>query len=454
MDAAPDPTTSDAEPSRLAAIRELMQLPAFRRLLIVRWSSQFADGLFQVGSIGLLLFALDPFAQTSATDIAEVIAITALPFTIVGPVAGVFIDRWRRRRILAGAALTRVVLIAATLPLVSAHLLGLSTGETIYYVAVLVALGINRFQLATLGAILPRLVPTEVLLPANAISSTGGSLVVLSGATVGGLLAGLIGDTNGGPEIVVAISEVFLVVSALAALRFVSSELGPDADEVATGTTVADAYRDVVAGARDITRARRAWAPMVTFATLRFSTVGASIAALLVIRNEFGGGSTDVGFFLASFGVGVGVGAVAGSLLDRLTDVRQETMVRVGTLATGLVIIAVGPILTTASLLTLSGLMGLGFGVTKVATDTLVQTGLPDAMRGRLFAAFDVIVNLFVVAAGVTVALLLTDVSRSDDLMLGLGALLALLPIVGRNWLRRLPPAVDVETWEEARHLH
>jgi len=442
-----------APPSRLAALRELLALTAFRRLLVVRWTSQFADGLFQIGSIGLLLFALDPFEQTSAAEIAKVIAITALPFTIVGPLAGVFIDRWRRRRILAGAPLARLVLVGLTLPMASTHLLGLSTGETIYYVAVLVALGINRFKLATLGAVLPRVVPTDVLLPANAISSTGGSLVVLTGAAAGGGLAALVGDATGGPEVVIALSQLFLLVSAIVALRFGDDELGPGHDDQARRTNTREALRDVAEGVRDIVGSRRAWAPMVAFATLRFSTVGASITAMLVIRNEFGGGSGSVGTFLALFGVGVGVGAVAASLLDRLTAVRLETMVRNGALATGLVIVLVGPLLTEASLFAVASLMGLGFGVTKVATDTLVQTGLPDTMRGRLFAAYDVVVNLFVVASGVTVALVLTDVSRSDDVMVGMGALLALVAIAGRSWLRRLPPPVDVETWEDARHL-
>lgn len=444
------------EPARMAALRALMGLGGFRRLLLVRYASQLGDGLFQVGSIGLLLFALDPYEATSAGEIAKVIAITALPFTVVGPMAGVFIDRWQRRRILAGSSTSRAVIIAITLPLVSVHLVGLEVGEPIYYGGLLVVLGVNRFFLATLGAVLPRVVPGGVLLPANAISSTGGSLVTLVGASAGGGVAALIGDEAGGPETVVAVAAALMVVSGLVALRFEQDTLGPDrpARGPALGAQLREAYGEMVAGLVDIRRARRAWAPMLVFGGLRFATVGASIAALLVIRNDFGGGSGAVGLFLAAFGAGVGIGAVLASVLDRLDVATHASMVRAASLLTGIAIIAVGPLLTEAAFMILSGLMGIGFGVVKVSADTLVQTALPDAVRGRLFAAYDVIINTAVISSGIVTALALTDASRTDDIMVSLGGGLIVLVLLGRRWLLRLPPPVDVETWAEAREVH
>ncbi len=121
------PTTTASPPTsrgRRGIVRELVRLRGFQHLLVVRWPSQAADGMFQVAAASLLLFALDPFEQTSAWAIAQVIAITTLPFTVAGPLAGVFIDRWLRQRVLVWSNLLRIAVVLIGLPLASRFALG------------------------------------------------------------------------------------------------------------------------------------------------------------------------------------------------------------------------------------------------------------------------------------------------------------------------------------------
>lgn len=441
-------------PAPRHAVRDLLGLPGFRRLLLVRWPAQAADGAFQVGAASLLLFTLNPFEQTSAWAIAEVIAITTLPFTVAGPLAGVLIDRWTRQRVLVWSNVLRVLVLLATLPLASRYALGLSWGQTAFYGGVLLALSINRFFLTTLGAVLPRVAPGEALVPANAISSTGGSVMTLAGAGAGGALAQIVGEDTGGPEIAVLASLVLYLGSAAAATRFPRRSLGPerDLDLPPLRTAVGEGFREVVEGVRLTARSRRAWAPITAFGLLRLSTMTASIAGLLVFRNIYGGGPGDIALVLVWFGVGVFVGAVGISVLDRTTDVRPGTWIRVSLAATGVAIVALAPGLVRTSLLVMSALMGVGFGVAKVTTDTLVQGALPDRYRGRVFAAYDVIVNLMVAAGGVVAALTLPTAESAERLYLVAGGILVTTAVLSRRWLGALPPAVDIETWDEAAH--
>src|SRR5258708_29737015 len=83
----------------------------FRRLYATRLISQLSDGVFQVALAGYVFFS--PEQQTSPAKAAVAFAVLLLPYSIVGPFAGVFIDRWSRQRILVWSPLVRALLVGA-----------------------------------------------------------------------------------------------------------------------------------------------------------------------------------------------------------------------------------------------------------------------------------------------------------------------------------------------------
>ena len=98
-------------------LRAVVRHRNFRRLFATRLTSQAADGAFQAALASLFFFS--PEKQTSAGSVAAAFATLLLPYSLVGPFAGVLLDRWRRRQILVVANLLRaaVVLGGATLSL-------------------------------------------------------------------------------------------------------------------------------------------------------------------------------------------------------------------------------------------------------------------------------------------------------------------------------------------------
>lgn len=437
---------STAQFSRRALL-DLFRLGGFVRLLAVRWPSQAGDGMFQIGAASMLLFALDPTEATSSTEIAAILAVTTLPFTLAGPFAGVVIDRWRRQRILIWTNIVRIGIVAVVLPFAGPA----QWRQNLFLAAVVVVLSTNRFFLATLGAVLPRLVPGEELTPANAVATIGGSIAALIGAAAGGWFAGLIGEDSGGPEATVLVAVGLFVASIIAAATFGARSLGPELEDdlPPLRADIARAVRELVDGVQRISGNRRAWAPIAVLAVLRFLTAIAAIAALLVFRNRFGAGPAQLGYLLAVFGVGAFIGAVIVAVADRRYGWAPEASMRRALVVGGIATVALSPGLREPLLYAENLLLGVAFAMAKIPGDTLVQSALPDRFRGRVFAAYDVLYNLGFLAGGIVAALVVRDAEGAEPALVGTGVAALLFWIVARRWLTGMPPAVDVETWEE-----
>ena len=72
-----------------------------RRLFTIRLITQSGDGLFQAALVSSIVF--NPEEQNTILGFAIATLVVSLPFSILGPFTGVFIDRWSRRRILVVA---------------------------------------------------------------------------------------------------------------------------------------------------------------------------------------------------------------------------------------------------------------------------------------------------------------------------------------------------------------
>ncbi|MFD0639270.1 hypothetical protein ACFQ9X_54515 [Catenulispora yoronensis] len=182
-------------------LRELLKSGLFRRLFGTRLVGQFGDGVFQVALAAFVVFS--PEKEATAGDVAEAFALLLIPFTVIGPFAGVFLDRWRRRQVLLYANLLRagIVLVVAT------QVLAGDSGP-LFYTSALAVLSCNRFILAGLSAALPQAVDNERLIVANAVSPTAGTIAATLGGAVGVAVRALVGDGDGANALILVIAAV------------------------------------------------------------------------------------------------------------------------------------------------------------------------------------------------------------------------------------------------------
>ena len=133
-----------AEPRRSSFgsdLREVLAERDFRKLFASRLVSQTGDGVFNAGFAAYAFFS----AQTFPDPVAAVnaFAVLYLPYSLIGPFAGVFIDRWSRRQIIVWGALIRAAMVVVAGFIVLAGQTGIPL-----YISALAVLGVNRFFLS------------------------------------------------------------------------------------------------------------------------------------------------------------------------------------------------------------------------------------------------------------------------------------------------------------------
>lgn len=362
--------------------RRLLAGP-LRTLVIGQMVGQACDGLAQVAFAQVVLFE----AGRGATpwELTKLLMVTLLPFSLVGPFTGVLIDRWDRRRVLVTVSVARAGLMCAALaPLAARSQVGA-------YVGVVLLLSSSRFVLAAKGAAIPRTVPSEGLVAANAISAAGGMAAAFAGAVAGSAVvgaapaAGFVAAALGYGAAAVFFRRLPPVgggeSGALATgLRRVAVEL---ADELRTVALVGEVRRPLVA----------VWAHR--------ALLGAGFLVLvLVADHRFGLEISGYGIALAATGVAAFLGTLTAPMLARCFE--PGSLLPMSFATAGLVTLAIGLVHRPNLGLLVSGVAvaAFAFQVLKLLVDALLQRASPDRVRGRVFSVYDVLYNVAFVAAG------------------------------------------------------
>ena len=224
----PSPNGEPGRQRMLQSLRQLLRHRYFRRLLAVRVAVQSSDGVLQVALAAYVLFS--PERQPDATSIAIVLAITLLPFSILGPFAAIVIDRVSRRQVLVVANLARAVVALGLAVLIATGLQTVGV-EVLIYGGLLLAMSLNRFLLAALSASLPHTIDPHEYMVANSVVPTVGPAGLLIGvalATPLRLILGHVMTDYQANAILFLIATVGFVLSAVLALSIPRRQLGPD----------------------------------------------------------------------------------------------------------------------------------------------------------------------------------------------------------------------------------
>ncbi|TDW71429.1 transmembrane secretion effector [Kribbella pratensis] len=386
----------------------LLQRRDFRRLFAVRLTSQFGDGVFQVALASYVLFS--PERAPDAAAIAGLFAVALLPYSILGPFTGVLLDRWSRRQILFAANLTRAVLVIGVGAIVAADNAGV-----LFYVAVLLTLGVNRFLLSGLSAGLPHVVERDELVMANAVTPTSGTAFFLIGGGVGAGVK-LIVDSD---LTVLGLTVVIYTAAALLALRLRRDQLGPDlnGDEPGIGEALRTIASGLIDGGRHLKARPQPALGLAAIGSLRFFFGLMTVAMILLYRNYFyGPGQLDQAFGALAIATGaVGAGLFVAALVTpwgtRVMALRQW----ITWLFVGAAVVSAVPIgfYTKPALVAGAFLTGFCAQGIKISVDTLVQTGVDDVYRGRVFSLYDMIFNVGQVSAAALGAAILPDSGKS-----------------------------------------
>jgi MFS family permease len=396
-------------------VKELLAERDFRMLLGAQYVGHLADGLAQ--AVIATVLVLDPLQAGTPERVLAIFALTLLPYSVVSPFLGVFVDRWDRKKLLWGTHIARTGVLL-TAPLWQ----GALPGDSSLLLVGLLLLGLGRLFSTTKGAVLPVLLHEHHLLDGNNLSSVGGTIAALVGGAVGLWLGGLLE-----PFVALPLTGLVYLGGASLAAAIRTDLKHPHDDFEGLLEAMGRIARELVEGMRQISARPRAWISLLSIFMLRTIGMTVLIALLLVIKSDFEGTLASAGFGLGAFGIGAGLAALSAPRIgDRLSE---PQMILLGFVVPGIGVVALGGISWLPAVLAVAALGGYGGFLTKVSVDAQVQAALPDIYRGRAFAVYDILYNLAsVVAAG---AIVLFEGVAFRPLLIGIGIVnLAVVPLL------------------------
>ncbi|HEV2581298.1 MAG TPA: MFS transporter [Ktedonobacteraceae bacterium] len=338
-------------------------------------------------NVGLPIYV---FLLTRSVLILSItVLLNALPNILLGSVAGVFVDRWDRKRTVI---ITNLLLGLSLLPLL---LVRAADRVWIVYIVAFVGASIEQFFMPAQSALLPTLVAEAHLVQANSLNSLSSNFARLVGPAIGGIVAAIFGLTG----IVLADMASFLIAGLLitfvkiAATSNVQAETSPPDNEI---ITKASFWRELVDGLRVI-RSERTLA--VILAMYSILMVGEGVFAVLYpvfVNRILHGGAAQIGQLMSAQAIG---GLLGGLLIGWLgRRVMSRWTIGLFGMAFGLTDLAIFntpaffPFFwLTAGLFVTAGLVGIA---PMTGAQSLLQAKSPEAYRGRVFGVLGMLMGL------------------------------------------------------------
>ena len=350
-----------------------------------------------IGSWALwIALPIHVYEQTgSALATSGVVAAVVAPGVLFGSFAGVFVDRWDRKSTLV---LTNLVQVAVTLALLGAVE---ESRLWLVYPVIAVSAVVSQFMLPAENAFLPRLVAERDLMAANSLNAFNNNLARLAGPAAGGGLVAAFGLTG-----VVLVDAVTYVVAALL-IGLVRTSGAVEAAGEAT-TAAVRRWRRVWREWRDglgVVASERAVA--VVFAVTALTAIGEGVFSVMFVvwvRDVLEGGAPALGALQTSQAVGGLIGGLVGGYVG--TRLAAERLFGLALLVFG----ALDLLLFNYPLL-LDGLsVGMGLMVlvgiptvsSQASRQTILQTHVADAYRGRVFGSLGTTSSLLMLVGTVT----------------------------------------------------
>jgi len=370
----------------MAKFREVLKNRNFFLLWLGQIISQLGDRLGQMALIALVYLR----APGSTLQIAKVLSFTIIPVFIVGPLAGVYVDRWDRRRTMFACDFLRSLLVLA-IPLFLFYAKSLAP----VYLIIFITFSVGRFFVPAKLSIVPDLVDKKDLLMANSLVNTTGMIAAILGFGISGVLVYWLGAKSG----FYLNSLTFLISGTLIFLisrKFVVAmdfkKVGQEIIEVIGKSVIQEIKEGVLYFIRkkDIR-----FTAGIIFAL--WSALGAVYVVVIVfVQNTLHSATKDLGLLVMFLGIGLFLGSlIYGRFGQRIS---HHKVIFASLVLSGIMldIFALGiynfPNFFMAALLALC--LGLIIAPIMIASNTIIHNVSDNDMLGKIFSSFEIVMHL------------------------------------------------------------
>ncbi|MCC6758382.1 MAG: MFS transporter [Candidatus Omnitrophica bacterium] len=395
----------------------------FMRLWWAQLISQFGDRLNQMALIGLI-------AQRdgSAYSLAKLLSFTIIPVFIVGPIAGVYVDRWDKRTTLFICDIARGLLVLAI------PFLFMQKHSIIeIYIVVFLIFCFSRFYVPAKMSIVPELVPAENILMANSLLTTTGMLAFVMGCALGGFLVDKIGARAGfiGDSATYFISAL-MILSMRSKFKLDLSKkkiIEKGKEFIAIEKSF---FSEIKEGMQYLFSQRQIRFVMNMFFIL-LSAAGAIYVVIIVfIQKAFNTVTRDLGVLAVCLGAGLFVGALCYGRWGK--KVLWSRTIFLSLIAGGAMIIVFAVTVQQYPNVILAGglafLLGVVISPIFIASNTIVHVASDEKMRGKVFSSLEIVIHL----AFLTSMLISSWLAQRVDpfwILVSVGAIFTVVGIAG-----------------------
>jgi len=430
------------------ATQRIMGVLRIRKFMVFSISqavSLFGDKLDYMALLAMIAALASIKGWESSRAISILTVVITLPTILFGPLAGVLVDRWNRRKVMIVCDSLRAILVAS-MPLLALRTMNLTV---VFIIAFFVFLLGQFFNTARLS-IIPNLVESQNLLEANSFSNLIGRISTFMGMLLGGLIvdwqfwrhiglqqtwtAGFYVDSL--TFVVSAVTLMFLPIAYTARAAAVAGLVTAEPPARTSGGTIWDAIRHQIS--RVVSDFREALALIRRDHSIRFVILsvtmyvllGAAILVLLVpviqgARNDIavkglrglGSGTKGVGFVGAAGSIGLVVSSIVYGFIGR--RIRKRNTILGGFAILGIIGCLVALSNSLLWILLLAVIAGLVLSPIYIAQDTLLHETVPEEARGRIFSAREWFMNVSIALCAVVIGQLTRVFPRDFGAQMG-----------------------------------
>lgn len=349
-------------------------------LWLAQTISQTGDYAFNVA---LLWYVLQSSGSIFFVGLTQSIVVT--PVALIGPIAGVYVDRFNRKNVMVASALFQGAIVAIFASL-------FMTGELEFPVLlslVFLLFSGQQFFVSALNAYVPRAVDKDDLGAANSLFSLSNVSNMLMGYVIGGLVLSILGVS------VIVVYDCFTFFAAAGLLLTMSTLYGRssweplnESPESSTGF-----ISDFRSGLDYIRSSKLLLQIMGAGIVLTFFADGLIALLPAYAERQLGGSSVTYGIVLAAAVMGGMIGSVMFGRLDSRRYLGK--MFILCTLLSGLAILALG--LSSHTTIALFGaiLMGGSYFVANLCVQVFIQATVPGRILARVYTVFFGILGVF-----------------------------------------------------------
>ena len=406
----------------MAHVRELLKDKNFFLLWFAQIVSNFGDRLNQMALIGLIYIR----TPGSTIELAKLLSFTIIPVFIIGPIAGIYVDRWNRKSTMIACDIIRGILVLL-IPLIIKY----STSMIPIYIVVFVIFSVTRFFVPSKLSIIPDIVHKDKLLLANSLSSTTMMIATIISFGFSGIIVSTLGPQGGfyidsASYFISAILLFFVAVRLKEGLRQQRAD-GLKLKEIAKKTIIGDIKEGLV-----YLKSHKDIKMVAGTMFLLMAGIGSIYIVIIIFIQEALLSSTKyLGLLVMFLGIGLFLGSIMYGRFGSKFSKRK--VINFGLFTAGLVIVMFTVCLKLMPSFLIAAILSTVLGIFSapiiVSSNTLLHEVMHEDMRGRIFSSLEIIMH-----AGFLLFMFLSSVTAEkigrDWVLVTIGALFSVIGLI------------------------